>query len=121
MSFNTDYPMRLPSMDEIRARFGSLQDCVRCTRADLPTILYYIANSEIPLRDACHGRADADTQWSRELRDRAKQEWLANRDRTIIDTYLSLGTKKSVQAVMNALHHSRDTVTRALTSAGIDP
>lgn len=36
--------MRRPEINEIRAAFGSLSNAVKCTRGDLPTLLFFLAN-----------------------------------------------------------------------------
>lgn len=43
---NTDYGMRMPTHDEIRAGFSSLARAVAITGGDLPTILFYLHNRD---------------------------------------------------------------------------
>lgn len=46
MTTPQDFAIRMPTVGEIAATFGSAQCCLEITRGDLPTALYFVANPD---------------------------------------------------------------------------
>lgn len=54
MKVMTDYALRRPSMDGVRAAFGSIANAVSKTKGDLPLLCFYLNNTwAIGKSDAC--------------------------------------------------------------------
>lgn len=111
----TDYPMRDPTRAELIERFGSLQACVAATGGDLPTILFLLANPDYPMPAS---KGNDESQWAVKLREDARAEHRRERDAAIVAAWREQD-RKSVNAIMRDLCHSRETVDAALLAAGV--
>lgn len=96
---NTDYGMFIPSRDQIRAAFGSLQRAVEVTGGDLPTLLLYLHNTDRIA--AAPPVAQQPGEYAKELREDALAEqaecaWRAQEKPTIRRVAEDIGVCRSV-------------------------
>ena len=109
MKPNTNYRLRHPERSEIVSAFGSLWRCAEITGCDLPTVLFYLANSDRIAAAAPVERvhdAWSDALWEDALTERAKDEWS------------DLGDKPTIKRVAEKLGACRPVARRALVAAG---
>lgn len=109
MKPNTNYGLRPPSHDELRATFGSLQRCVDTTGGDIPTVLYYLNNPD---------RIESAGPVPRALDAYAEQLYEAALAESAEAAWDESGEKPTIKAVSKKLGVCRPVARRALVNAG---
>ena len=115
-----DFGIRVPTMDEMRAAFGSAARALECTRGDLPTVLYFLANQDriAGFKSPKGARRVGHADFARKLREAASEDKAAERAR--IDREVAAAVAERVRAHLERIQDPKrpvlvSKVARAIT------